>query len=248
MKCTPSRARSLEPRRRSHMRIGRGDANPVASAPLNQGCAVSAPSARSLLIPTSLRFFIQSPSLLTAATQALPCESTKRFPNQCHFPISGCRPSCCVLLAEKGYDTPTPIQSRPFPPFSPAATCSPAPRPAPARPPAFVLPILQKLDRCGTARAPRALVLTPTRELAAQVAESVRTYGKYAEPAHLRRVRRREHQSADRARCAAAAICSWRRPGACSISPSSTQWTCATSRFSCSTRPIACSTWASSAR
>ena len=44
---------------------------------------------------------------------------------------------------------------------------------------AFVLPILQKLVRT-TAREPRALVLTPTRELAAQVADSVRTYGKHA--------------------------------------------------------------------
>jgi ATP-dependent RNA helicase RhlE len=43
-----------------------------------------------------------------------------------------------------------------------------------------VLPILQKLGRPSPDRAPRALVLTPTRELAAQVAESARTYGKYA--------------------------------------------------------------------
>src|SRR5258708_38668621 len=43
---------------------------------------------------------------------------------------------------------------------------------------AFVLPILQKLGS-PAGRAPRALVLTPTRELAAQVAESARTYGRY---------------------------------------------------------------------
>ena len=46
----------------------------------------------------------------------------------------------------------------------------------------FVLPILQRLaaDQAhGTSRAPRALVLTPTRELAAQVAQSARDYGKY---------------------------------------------------------------------
>src|SRR5262249_54332354 len=43
---------------------------------------------------------------------------------------------------------------------------------------AFVLPILQKLHGASTPM-PRALVLTPTRELAAQVAESVRTYGRH---------------------------------------------------------------------
>jgi ATP-dependent RNA helicase RhlE len=42
----------------------------------------------------------------------------------------------------------------------------------------FVLPILQRLGNRGTG-APRALILTPTRELAAQVAESVRHYGKH---------------------------------------------------------------------
>jgi ATP-dependent RNA helicase RhlE len=44
----------------------------------------------------------------------------------------------------------------------------------------FVLPILQRLAGVAAAhRAPRALVLTPTRELAAQVAQSARDYGKY---------------------------------------------------------------------
>jgi ATP-dependent RNA helicase RhlE len=43
----------------------------------------------------------------------------------------------------------------------------------------FVLPILQRLAAEQAQRAPRALVLTPTRELAAQVAQSARDYGKY---------------------------------------------------------------------
>jgi ATP-dependent RNA helicase RhlE len=45
---------------------------------------------------------------------------------------------------------------------------------------AFVLPVLQRLtDTAHTGRTPRALVLTPTRELAAQIAENARVYGKY---------------------------------------------------------------------
>ena len=73
---------------------------------------------------------------------------------------------------------------------------------------AFVLPILQRLAGLGTGttpiggvnpdrRAPRALVLTPTRELAAQIAESARTYGKYAPVRTPGGLRWREHQSAD---------------------------------------------------
>jgi ATP-dependent RNA helicase RhlE len=46
---------------------------------------------------------------------------------------------------------------------------------------AFVLPILAKLDRRSADGLPRALVLTPTRELAAQIAESARAYGKYTD-------------------------------------------------------------------
>jgi ATP-dependent RNA helicase RhlE len=46
---------------------------------------------------------------------------------------------------------------------------------------AFVLPLLQRLNtgERAASRAPRALVLVPTRELAAQVADSVRDYGRY---------------------------------------------------------------------
>ena len=43
----------------------------------------------------------------------------------------------------------------------------------------FTLPMLQRLSGKASRGAPRALILTPTRELAAQVAESVTTYGKY---------------------------------------------------------------------
>jgi uncharacterized membrane protein len=62
-----------------------------------------------------------------------------------------------------------------------AATCSPARRPAPARPPASCCrscsasPTTRRRGR----RPIRVLILTPTRELAAQVEESVRVYGKH---------------------------------------------------------------------
>ncbi len=72
----------------------------------------------------------------------------------------------------------------------------------------FTLPILQKLLPMANAspspaRHPvRALILTPTRELAIQVEEAVKTYGKYTGPALDGRLRRRRHQAAaaDRSR------------------------------------------------
>ena len=59
------------------------------------------------------------------------------------------------------------------------ATCSASPRPAPARPHRFVLPMLTLLEK-GRARArmPRTLILEPTRELAAQVEENFNRYGR----------------------------------------------------------------------
>ena len=68
----------------------------------------------------------------------------------------------------------------------------------------FVLPLLQRLARHAStspspARHPvRALILTPTRELAMQVHESVQTYGKHIPLRRPRRLRRRGHQAADR--------------------------------------------------
>jgi ATP-dependent RNA helicase RhlE len=91
----------------------------------------------------------------------------------------GLAPVLLRALAEKGYDTPTPIQSKAIPAILSGRDVLAGAQTGTGKTAAFVLPILQKLAG-GTARAPRALVLTPTRELAAQVADSARTYGKYS--------------------------------------------------------------------
>jgi ATP-dependent RNA helicase RhlE len=97
------------------------------------------------------------------------------------FSDLGLAPALLRALAEKGYDVPTPIQSRAIPAILAGRDVLAGAQTGTGKTAAFVLPILQKLSG-GTARAPRALVLTPTRELAAQVADSARTYGKYASP------------------------------------------------------------------
>ncbi len=98
------------------------------------------------------------------------------------FDTLGLKPELLRAVADKGYTVPTPIQLEAIPPCSPAATCSPARRPAPARPPASCCRMLQKLGSRG-ARNPRALVLTPTRELAAQVEQSVQGLRQVRRPA-----------------------------------------------------------------
>ena len=102
-------------------------------------------------------------------------------------------------VADKGYDTPSPIQIQAIPAVLAGRDVLAGAQTGTGKTAGFVLPILQRLAaECAHGdRAPRALVLTPTRELAAQVAQSARDYGKYRAAAHHPGIRRREHQSAD---------------------------------------------------
>jgi ATP-dependent RNA helicase RhlE len=94
------------------------------------------------------------------------------------FADLGLKPELLRALDEKGYTVPTPIQSQAIPAVLAGGDVLAGAQTGTGKTAAFVLPILQKLGQSG-GRAPRALVLTPTRELAAQVAESARTYGRY---------------------------------------------------------------------
>src|ERR1700685_2693119 len=92
------------------------------------------------------------------------------------FSDLGLMPELLRAVAEKGYSRPTPIQQAAIPAVLAGRDVLAGAQTGTGKTAAFVLPILQRL--MGTpGRAPRALVLTPTRELAAQVAESARTYG-----------------------------------------------------------------------
>ena len=83
-------------------------------------------------------------------------------------------------VAEEGYATATPIQTQAIPVVLAGRDVLAGAQTGTGKTAAFVLPILQRLGR-ATGRSPRALILTPTRELAAQVAESARTYGRYVD-------------------------------------------------------------------
>jgi ATP-dependent RNA helicase RhlE len=87
---------------------------------------------------------------------------------------------------EHGYDTPTPIQAQAIPTILSGADLLGGAQTGTGKTAGFTLPMLQRLmaqpaQRDAKGRLPiRALILTPTRELAAQVEESVRVYGKYS--------------------------------------------------------------------
>jgi len=104
------------------------------------------------------------------------------------FSTLGLSDAIVRAVAEQGYTTPTPIQSQAIPAVLNGGDLLAGAQTGTGKTAGFTLPILHRLstDTVGAAqhnktgpRAIRALVLTPTRELAAQVEESVRLYGKY---------------------------------------------------------------------
>ena len=89
-------------------------------------------------------------------------------------------PKVLKAVEEAGYETPTPIQAGAIPPALAGRDVLGIAQTGTGKTAAFVMPMITLLAR-GRARArmPRSLVLCPTRELAAQVAENFDTYSKY---------------------------------------------------------------------
>jgi ATP-dependent RNA helicase RhlE len=94
-------------------------------------------------------------------------------------------PAILKAVREHGYETPTPIQAQAIPVVLDGHDLLGGAQTGTGKTAAFTLPMLHKLSMGRSAKnkfggiGTRVLVLTPTRELAAQVEESVRTYGKY---------------------------------------------------------------------
>jgi ATP-dependent RNA helicase RhlE len=102
-----------------------------------------------------------------------------------HFTDLGLAEPLLRAVREQGYDTPTPIQQQAIPAVLKGGDLMAGAQTGTGKTAGFTLPMLHRLAAAGPKRdargriAIRALILTPTRELAAQVEESVRTYGKY---------------------------------------------------------------------
>ncbi len=94
-------------------------------------------------------------------------------------------PAIVQAVREQGYDTPTPIQAEAIPAVLAGRDLLAGAQTGTGKTAAFTLPMLQRLSTSARGQSRfggigiRALVLTPTRELAAQVEESVKTYGKH---------------------------------------------------------------------
>ena len=101
------------------------------------------------------------------------------------FAELGLRPEILRAVAEAGYTTPTPIQLQAIPLILEGLDVMGGAQTGTGKTAGFALPILQKLlPLANTSPSParhpvRALILTPTRELAIQVEEAIATYGKH---------------------------------------------------------------------
>jgi len=101
------------------------------------------------------------------------------------FDTLGLSADILKAVAEEGYTEPTPVQAEAIPLVLAGRDVLAAAQTGTGKTAAFTLPILERLKvQANTSFSParhpvRALVLTPTRELAMQIAESVATYGKY---------------------------------------------------------------------
>ena len=93
------------------------------------------------------------------------------------FDQLGLAPSLLEAVAAAGYSEPTPIQAKAIPAVLDGQDVLAAAQTGTGKTAAFTLPLLHRLGETQQ-KKPRVLVLAPTRELAAQVNESVRTYGK----------------------------------------------------------------------
>lgn len=114
------------------------------------------------------------------ATSDTPKEIPADAPVTVTFKELGLDPKIIKALDDMGYERPTPIQAQAIPYALQGQDVLGIAQTGTGKTGAFVLPTVHKMAK-GRARArmPRCLIVCPTRELAAQVAENVELYGKY---------------------------------------------------------------------
>ncbi|MBM0104234.1 DEAD/DEAH box helicase [Steroidobacter sp. S1-65] len=95
------------------------------------------------------------------------------------FASLGLIPELTRALADRGYTAPTPVQARVIPEILAGRDVLAGAQTGTGKTAGFTLPLLQRLQSGTPSKAPRVLILVPTRELATQVNESVSSYGKY---------------------------------------------------------------------
>ena len=96
-----------------------------------------------------------------------------------NFDALGLRAELMRAVSEQGYTEATPIQQQAIPVILQGRDVMASARTGTGKTAAFVLPLLQQLSQQSHQKTPRALVLTPTRELAAQVTENLNAYARH---------------------------------------------------------------------
>lgn len=94
------------------------------------------------------------------------------------FSSLGLGPNLLQSISDVGYTVPTPIQNAAIPQVLAGRDLIGIAQTGTGKTAAFVLPILERLAKTPPSRTPRALIVAPTRELAAQIDENVRLLGK----------------------------------------------------------------------
>ena len=97
--------------------------------------------------------------------------------NIASFKELGLAPAVYKVINEVGYETPSPIQAHSIPPLLEGRDLLGQAQTGTGKTAAFALPLLSRLDL--KKKHPQILVLTPTRELALQVSEAIRTYARH---------------------------------------------------------------------
>jgi len=167
------------------------------------------------------------------------------------FDELGLAPEILRAVAQEGYSDPTPVQELAIPHVLAGSDLMARAQTGTGKTAAFVLPMLQLLKRHANtsfspARHPvRALIVTPTRELAVQVADSVTAYGRYV-PLKSTVVYGGVPMDPQKQQLLSGIEILVATPGSSSTMPAARGSTSARSRSSCWTRPTGCSTWASS--
>src|SRR5580765_8526501 len=111
---------------------------------------------------------------------ASPCGHT--LEQKMNFETLGIAPALLRALNDAGYTTPTPIQAQAIPLVLSGEDVLGGAQTGTGKTAAFGLPLVQHLSKQTAAkgpRKPRALVLVPTRELAVQVSDSIKSYSRY---------------------------------------------------------------------
>ena len=89
------------------------------------------------------------------------------------------KPEILKALEKKGYNSPSPIQAKAIPPILKGEDILAAAQTGTGKTAGFVLPIIHELTQKSGGKHPRALIVTPTRELAAQILENIQQYSEF---------------------------------------------------------------------